>query len=174
MTERGTKFFFSPPGGPWFGGPWERLIGSCKTALKTVLGNQTVTDYVLDTVFAEVAALMNGHPLTHVSVDPEDLEPLTPNHFLLLRPQPHLPPSPAEKNREPSKKAWRHAQALIDQFWARWMQEYVPNLVEQRKWLTHRRNVRKNDIVLVIEPNTPRGIWPILAVSSRHTWDLTE
>ena len=163
MTDKGTKFVFSPPGGPWVGGPWERLIASCKTAIKVVLGHQTVTEDVLDTVLAEVAALMNGRPLTHVSVDPEDLEPLTPNHFLLLRPQPHLPPAPAEQNRQlrASKRTWRTAQALIDQFWARWMTEYVPNLIEQRKWLAHRRNLRPDDIVLVVEPNTPRGIWPI-------------
>jgi len=163
MTDKGTKFVFSPPAGPWVGGSWERLIASCKSSLKVVLGQQTVTEDVLDTVFAEVAALMNGRPLTHVSVDPEDLEPLTPNHFLLLRPQPHLPPAPAEQNRHRSfsKRTWRIAQALVDQFWARWMAEYVPNLIEQRKWLAHRRNLQPNDIVLVVEPNTPRGIWPI-------------
>ena len=29
------------------------------------------------------------------------------------------------------------------------------------KWLAHRRDLQPNDIVLVVEPNTPRGIWPI-------------
>ena len=41
------------------------------------------------------------------------------------------------------------------------MTEYVPNLIEQRKWLAHRRNLQPNDIILVVEPNTTRGIWPI-------------
>ena len=47
--------------------------------------------------------------LPHILVDPEDLEPLKRNHFLLLRPQPHLPPAPAEQSRQlsASKRAWR-------------------------------------------------------------------
>ena len=53
-----------------------------------------------------------------VSLDPEDLEPLPPNHFVLLRPQPHPAPrpAPAEQNRQlsASKRTWRTAQALVD------------------------------------------------------------
>lgn len=168
MTDRGTTFHFSPPAGPNFGGAWEKLVASSKNALKAVLTGQTVTDEVLDTVLAEVAALLNGRPLTHVSVDPEDLEPLTPNHFLLGRPQPHLPPAPESSCHELSKREWRQAQALIDQFWRRWMEEYVPTLIERRKWLASRRNLQEGDVVLVVEPNTPRGIWPMGRVQQVH------
>ena len=133
-----------------------------------MLTGQTVTDEVLDTVLAEVAALLNGRPLTHVSVDPEDLEPLTPNHFLLGRPQPHLPPAPESSCHELSKREWRQAQALIDQFWRRWMEEYVPTLIERSKWLASHRNLQEGDVVLVVEPNTPRGIWPMGRVQQVH------
>ncbi len=125
MVNKGTTWIFSPPSSPHFGGVWERLVKSCKTALRSVLLNQTVTDEVLSTVIAEVSALLNARPLNHVSVDPADLEPLTPNHFLLGRPQPDLPPAPfVELTNKPTKKQWRHAQALTDQFWRRWMEEY--------------------------------------------------
>ena len=45
----------------------------------------------------EVESIMNSQPLTKVSDDPNDLEVLTPNHLLLLRPGPSLPPGVFEE-----------------------------------------------------------------------------
>lgn len=42
--------------------------------------NRTVTDEVLLTALIGLEAL-NGRPLTHISVNPEDLIPLTPEPF---------------------------------------------------------------------------------------------
>ena len=44
-----------------------------------------------------VEALLNGWPLTHVSVDLEQPETLTPNHFLLGHANPNLPPGIVEE-----------------------------------------------------------------------------
>ena len=41
------------------------------------------------------------------------------------------------------------------------MREYIPTLIERRKWLKHRRNLAVNDLVLVVNPATPRGEWPL-------------
>lgn len=41
------------------------------------------------------------------------------------------------------------------------MTEYVPSLIERRKWLSDRRNLIPDDIVLVIDSNTPRSLWPM-------------
>ena len=37
---------------------------------------------MLQTIVVEVEALLNDRPLTYVSHDPEDPEPLTPSHLL--------------------------------------------------------------------------------------------
>ena len=37
----------------------------------------------LRTVFAEVTSILNSRPICPSSDDPNDLEPLTPNHLLL-------------------------------------------------------------------------------------------
>ena len=50
---------------------------------------------------------------------------------------------------------------MAEAFWRRWLKEYVPNLIERRKWLTSRRNLKPGDIVLVVDSNTPRGQWPL-------------
>jgi hypothetical protein len=160
-TDLGITWKFSPPSGPHFGGVWERIVRSCKTPLRLVLQNRTVSDEVLQTVITEVEALLNGRPLTHLGVDPDDPLPLTPNHFLIGQAVPRIPSDILAPEEMTSKRRWRAAQAIVDQFWRRWMKEYVPSLIERRKWLRHRRNLKIGDVVIVVEPNTPRGLWPL-------------
>ncbi|KAI9550991.1 hypothetical protein GHT06_006146 [Daphnia sinensis] len=150
-----------PPSAPHFGGSWERLIKSAKTALRGILNERSVNDDVLLTAIVGAEALLNSRPLTHVTVNPDDLEALTPNHFLLLCAHPgcNFDSSPAAPLS--SRKRHQHAQQLITHFWKRWLHEYVPNQIERRKWLRERRNLAVGDIVLVVTANSPRGYWPI-------------
>eukprot|EP00794_Sanderia_malayensis_P006684 gene6684-biopygen5461 len=46
---------------------------------------------------------------------------------------------------------------LADLFWKRWVKEYLPTLQQRQKWLTPKRNLRENDIVLIVEKPLPRG-----------------
>ena len=91
LLQQGIEWHFNPSVAPHSGGIWERLVQSCKRAIKPVVGNQTLTDEVLLTVMAEVQSLLNGRPLTHVSTHLSDKKALTPNHFLLGRSNPNLP-----------------------------------------------------------------------------------
>ena len=57
-----------------------------------VIGSRTLTHDTLSTFVFEVAGMMNGRHLTQVSSDFRDVEPITPNHFLLGRPSPNFLP----------------------------------------------------------------------------------
>ena len=57
------------------------------------------------------------------------------------------------------RRRWRHSQFLADQFWRRWRREYVPHLIERSKWRNIQRNIRRGDLVLIVEDNVPRGQW---------------
>ena len=83
LAAHSIGWHFIPPHAPHFGGAWERLVRSVKTALKTVLKEQYVTETVLRTALIEVEGVINSRPLTHNSPDVSDFAPLTPNHFLL-------------------------------------------------------------------------------------------
>ncbi|EFX73868.1 hypothetical protein DAPPUDRAFT_252549 [Daphnia pulex] len=85
-----------------------------------------VSDEVLRTVIAEVTSLFNSRPLTHVHSDPSDLEPLTPNHFLIGGPHPHRVPDDEQAFNGVTRRRWKQAQFIVNQFWRRWMREYLP------------------------------------------------
>ncbi|KFD68471.1 hypothetical protein M514_19297 [Trichuris suis] len=152
LAQQHIQWNFSPPFAPHFGGIWERLVRSVKSALCRILSGRAVNDEVLATALVEVESLLNSGPLTHVSIDPRDPEPLTPNHFLLGRPHPHLPPDVIAEAEITSRRKWRCAQAIVEAFWK--------SLFERRKWLRPRRNLEAGDIVLVVNPQSPRGHWP--------------
>jgi len=67
---------------PWYGWHFERLIGVMKHLLKRVLGHSILSYEELETVVADVEGTINSRPLTDISNDLHDLEPLTPAHFL--------------------------------------------------------------------------------------------
>ena len=77
LSQDRIQQFFNPPSAPHFGGVWERLVKSPKKALKITLNGQLVYDETLLTLMAEIESLLNSRPLTHVSVDPQDLEAIT-------------------------------------------------------------------------------------------------
>ncbi|XP_064638288.1 uncharacterized protein LOC135494306 [Lineus longissimus] len=80
-----VKWRFITPLSPNQGGFYESLIKLVKKGLKLVVGPQNLTWNEMSTVFAEVQNLVNSRPLGYSSNDPNDLQPLTPNHFLLER-----------------------------------------------------------------------------------------
>ncbi len=126
-----------------------------------MLNGRTVSDEVLYTAFVEIESLMNGRPLTHISVDPKDPFPLTTNHFLLGGPHPNLPIAIISPKERLTSKSWRRAQQITNDFWRRWMTEYIPNLTERIKWTRNERALHLNDLVLVADKANERGTWPV-------------
>ena len=92
LRQKNIRWKFNPPGASHMGGAWERTIRSVHKILRALLGQQLVSDEILRTLMSEVEGILNSRPLTPVTSDPKDLDPLTPNHLLLLRANPNLPP----------------------------------------------------------------------------------
>lgn len=49
------------------------------------------------------------------------------------------------------------------------MREWLPGLNVRKKWNRTRKDISEGDIVLVIEPNLPRGHWQLGRILEIHT-----
>ena len=140
-----------------------------RKVLNALLKEQVLNDEGLTTLMCEVESIINGRPITKLSDDPRDLSPLTPNHLLLLRSEPVVPPGSFAKNDTYGQRRWRQVQYLADIFWRRWIREYLPMLQERQIWNKTRENIAVDDVVLVVDEKTPRGSWPLERVLEVHT-----
>ena len=129
--------------------------------MKALLKEQVLDDEGLRTLMCEVESIVNGRPITKVSDDPRDYNALTPNHLLLLRGGSAMPPGAFSREDSYSCRRWRQVQYLCNLFWRRWTRDYLPSLQERQKWNKPQRNLAVNDIVLLLDENTPRSIWPL-------------
>ena len=116
LAQKDIKWKFNPPGAPHFGGIWERLVRSCKKAMKAVLDGRSLTDDVLITICL-VEQTLNARPVTSVSDDPDDQEALTPNHFLLGRANLATPFLPVAQRYTDLRRVFRVWQAYSDMIW---------------------------------------------------------
>ena len=141
---------------------FERLIQSAKRTLLIILGSKRLSFDIFETIVVEVEAILNSRPLTNVADQPENEEPLTPNHFLIQRPYSSLPPGNFGDQQPASFKNWKHVQQLMNHVWRRLIKEYLPTLLKRRKWTDNNQPPLKlGDVVWVLKDLTPRGIWPL-------------
>ena len=93
------------------------MIKAAKQVVSNILGNANITDEELHTAFTRAESLLNARPLTYLfgqvgresapeSVKAEDYHP---------------------------KKRWGQVQELVQHFWKRWIQEWLPFLSSRRK-----------------------------------------
>ena len=54
---------------------------------------------------------------------------------------------------------------LATHFWRRWIREFLPTLAERKKWGEKKRNLREGEVVVVLDPATPRGSLPLWRIT---------
>ena len=123
LSKKGVTWRFIPKRAPWYGGFWECLIGLTKLSLKKVLGRTFATLSTIQTIIVEIEGILNDRPLTYISSDVKDPEPLTPAHLLYSRRIISLPyhsveedelDDPGESVVTKSKDSSPNAQAFLD------------------------------------------------------------
>ena len=160
LRQKEIVWKFNPPAASHMGGVWERMIRSVRKVLQVLMKEQRLTDETLSTLMCEVECTIYSRPITMVSEDPNDMQPLTPNHLLTMR----GPPTPALDRvdvRDTYRRRWKQVQYLASVFWRRWMREYLPALQQRNKWISCKPNLKVDDVVIVADDTCSRNIWPV-------------
>ena len=142
-----------------------------RRVFEALLGNQSLTDDCLRTLFCEAERAVNSRPLSVVSSDIGDLSILTP-HKLLTLGEGHGGWSEPSSSETYSRRRWRQIQQMADHFWRKWCKEYRVALQERNKWKGKTRNLQEGDIVLIVDEAHARCHWPLGRV--RRTYPSTD
>ena len=153
-----TKWTFNTPSDSAAGGIWERQIRTIRKVLVGILNpNVKLDDELLSTVMCQAEQLINSRPITYTG-DAADCTPLTPNHLLML--QRNSPMDVTGINTGLLfREKWKHLESLVDTFWKQWSREYLLNLQHRDNRKLPLPNLTTGDLVLMMEPNLPRGEW---------------
>lgn len=147
---------------PWWGGFYERMIGTVKRCLRKALGNAKLNADELVTVLTELEATLNSRPLTY-EYDEVGAEMLTPSHLIYGRRLLSLPEE--VRNDEEEREAgflrrFRYLARLRIHFWNRWRKEYLADLREHHRSKGEGLSkVSEGEVVLVHEDNVKRSNW---------------
>ncbi|CAG7725842.1 unnamed protein product, partial [Allacma fusca] len=154
---------FNPPGAPWWGGWWERIVRILKEILRKILGKACLDYEEMVTVVCDCEAVINARPLTYVSEDVEDLVVLSPSLFIQ---EIHTVGVPDLDNLDSAafNKRLQYRQKLRDEFRKRFRTEYLGMLQQGKPKGLHYQGIRVGDIVLVGNETFKRLDWLIAII----------
>ncbi|GFW94007.1 integrase catalytic domain-containing protein [Trichonephila clavipes] len=148
---------FIPPRVPWWGGFWERLIGLVKRTLRKTPGKTSLNHEEMYMVLCDCESLINSRPLTYVTDDVEDLEPLTPAMFLQDIREVGVPELDLiDENKLNKRLVYRNR--IQNDLRKRFRVEYLGQLRETRN-IKGENILSEGDIVLVGDDHTKRLNW---------------
>ncbi|XP_062540876.1 uncharacterized protein LOC134208930 [Armigeres subalbatus] len=167
-TTKGIVWHFIPPRSPHFGGIWEAGVKSVKHHLKRVVGETKLTFEEMTTFLAQCEAILNSRPLIPVSDDPNDIEVLTPSHFLIGRSALSIPEPSYEDVKVGRLGRWQHIQLMKQHFWKRWSAEYLHYLQSRPKWNSEVSKIDIGAVVVLKDDNAPPHQWQLGRIVATH------
>lgn len=167
-TNEGINWHFNPPGSPHFGGLWEAAVRSAKHHILRVIGTNSVSHEDMFTLFAQVEGCLNSRPLTPMSEDPDDLEPLTPAHFLVGSSLQSVPEPDWRLVPTNRLKQYQVVQQRLQHFWDRWKREYICQLQGRSKRWSPPVKFEIGKLVVIQDKNQPPMRWRMGRIIDVH------
>ena len=127
----------------------------------------------LQTIVTEIEVVMNDRPLTHVSSNNDDLEPLTPSQLLygrkitLMSNYEHYTDDDitSVQSDQTTLTYWARTQSnMLSQFWKRWRSEYLTGLREYHRTTGSRDERNRVGDVIQIHGEGPWIPWNLAVV----------
>nr|XP_033323534.1 uncharacterized protein LOC117218909 [Megalopta genalis] len=169
LANEGIVWHCSPPRSPHFGGLWEAAVKSFKHHLIRTVGDTLLTYEQLNTYVVQIEGTLNSRPLTPLSSDPNDLQSLTPAHFLIGESFTSLPEHDFTTIVTNRLSLWQHIQRIKQHFWTRWHKQYLNELSIRSKWKIGASDVIKMDMLVLLRHETlPAKRWPLGRIMEIH------
>ena len=161
MSRQNIDWRFNPPISLWMGGVWKSLVKSLKGALRVITRDLAFTEDSLTIFLCEVESVINQRPLTPTINCIDNFDAITPYHFLLVSPSPNLPSVNFNQSDMKYRVKWKNLRSATNMFWHRWIKEYLPTSVDQKKLATKCQNLEMRDLVIIPIENTARSHQPL-------------
>ena len=152
----------------WENGCCEAMVKQAKRMLMLSLGSEILTILELQTVFYEIADLLNQRPIGVKISNPDQGSYLCPNDLLLGRATSSIPSGFMEQAVD-VRHRWQFVQTIVNSFWKKWMRDFFHTLIVRSKWHTSKRNLHVGDLVLVKDSSSLRGQWKLPQVCNVFT-----
>lgn len=182
VAEQRIKWNFIVELSPWMGGFYERLVGSCKMALRKSIGKKCLTMIQLQTFLTETEAVLNSRPLVYIGEELNDGTTITPVHFLSPNTKTGTPQLGTEEeivdpdyqenitSKDILLNTWKKGQNILESFWKTWRNDYLLNLRERSQINLKARRIKSYDepnvgSVVQIKEDLPRGSWKIAKIT---------
>lgn len=167
-ADKGITWRTIPPRSPHFGGLWEAAVKSAKYHIKRALANERFTAEELETIVIETESILNSRPITPMSSNPNDLNALTPGHFL-IGDQLTAPPNPNLLDLKFSTLSrWQRVQYIGQIFWKRFIKDYLNELQCRQKWHQPSKIV-EGSMVILKDDNLPPMKWILGRITKTYT-----
>lgn len=163
IAEMKIEWHWNCPSWPSAGGIWERSIRSLKQHLKRVIGDQALTFEEYSTILSKIEASLNSRPLCSISEDIDDIDFLTPAHFLTTRAG-----LTVIETAQDARTRWYLVNKTFQDIWKRWKAEYLSQLSIRSKWLKAQKNIEIGDMVTIHDDSLAPGKWPVGRVVEVH------
>lgn len=113
----------------------------------------------LRTLVCQISAILNSRPLCPISEDPEDLDVLTPGHFLVGGPLVSIVEPDMSWINYGHLNSWQKVSEMQQAFWRKWSNSYLTLLQERAKWRDAAKNIIRGTMVLLKDENMPPLKW---------------
>ena len=168
LAKKSIEFRSISARSPHMGWLWEVNVKSVKMLMKRTIGLATLTYEELYTLLTRIEAILNSRPLTPISNDPNDFEPLTPAHFLAGEALSAVFEGDLTDVKTGRLSRWQHVEQLRQNFWRRWTREYVLQLQRRSKGQQPGNIPTIGSLVLIADNELPPLRWHLGRVAELH------
>ena len=150
---------------PWWGGFYERQVGSVKRLFLKLVGKARLTVKEIETVLCKVEATLNSRPVTYQYNDHREPMPLTPNDFLIgpnksaIRPIGDQGEMPTDTTYLELTQRAKYRDLISQQLEERWTEEYLKERSRQFNRKTKIQPIPVGEVVLIKADNVKRQKW---------------